>query len=478
MHPKDWRAFFYPRSIAIIGASTKPFKFGSLFLKALLDFRYEGDIYPVNPRGVEIQGLKSWLLEDISEPVDLIYITVPAEQVPEELQKCAQKNFKHVIILSAGFKEAGLKGKEIENKCQEIIREYGIRVIGPNCFGIYHPRGRITLLPGGDFPKESGQVAMLSQSGGNSVNFVKMGQSEGLRFSKVISYGNALDLDLPDFLEYLNQDSETKIIAAYVEGVRDIAKLRAVLKDLNKPLIFWKSGLTEDGARAAASHTGFLSGHAEIWQGFFNQFKKKLIPVTNFEELLDTTKMLLYLPPLQQTEEYWRKIGIIGGGGGIGIELSDTANLYGLKIPKLTEPTREQLKNFLPLEGTSINNPLDIGTPMYMGDHKKVLTTFMSDPNISILIYDFIIDFVLDLKMMFRTLQNYKTENNIPIIVILRKLLTTKDSLGLEKKYRKFRDLFHQINIPVFPSFYRGIRALANCIRYYQNVAHSLFVIE
>lgn len=471
MHQKDWQlAFFHPQSIAIIGASTKPFKFGSLFLKALLDFKYEGKIYPINPRGQEIQGLRSWVLEEISDPIDLAYITVPAKQVPDELRKCAKKNCQFVIILTAGFKETGEEGTRIEKECAEIAKQYGIRVIGPNCFGVYHPKGGVTLLPGGDFPKEPGSVAMLSQSGGNAVNFVLLGQSEGLRFSTVISYGNAVDLDLPDFLNYLNQDPDTNVIAAYTEGVRDIGKLKLILNDLDKPLVLWKSGLTEDGARAAVSHTGFLSGQREIWKGFFTQFRHKLIQVNSFEELLDTTKALAYLPPLQKGLDYTQRIGVIGGGGGIGIEISDCADLYGLKIPNLEHTTREKLKSLLPEEGTSINNPLDIGNPMYMGDQKKILYTFLEDPNISVLIYDFIVDFVLDLKIMFRVIRNYQAKYNIPVVIILRELLNTANNLALEKKYRKFRDSFHEVSIPVFPSFYRGVRALANYLKYYKNL--------
>ncbi len=382
MQPLDLEKFFYPKSVVIIGASTKPFKFGSLFLKALLDFQYPGKIYPVNPRGEKIQGLDSWILENISDPIDLVYITVPAEQVPEEMRKCARKNFRNIIILTAGFKETGEAGKEIEEECADIARKNGIHVIGPNCFGVYHPKGGVTLLPGGDFPKDSGDIAMLSQSGGNSVNFVMLGQSDRLRFSMVISYGNALDLDFPDFLEYLNTDPDTRLVAAYLEGVRDLSRLKAVLKQFKKPLIIWKSGLTEDGARAAASHTGFLSGQTEVWKGFFQQYRNKILPVNGFEDLLDTTKAMAYLPSLNKDLDHKTRIGVIGGGGGIGIEISDIANQYGLKIPKLSEETKEKLKQIMPPEGTSINNPLDMGNPMYMGDYKKILGTFMEDPRI------------------------------------------------------------------------------------------------
>ncbi|HUY00031.1 MAG TPA: CoA-binding protein [Candidatus Deferrimicrobium sp.] len=465
MESPNLEPFFHPKSIAIIGASTKPFKFGSLFLKALLDFQYVGKIYPVNPRRIKIQGLDSWKLEDVPAPIDLVYITVPATQVPTEIEKCKGKT-KSVIILTAGFKETGEEGKQLEEESAKVAQECGVRVIGPNCFGIYHPNGGITLLPGGDFPRETGNVAMLSQSGGHSVNFTLLGQSAGLRFSKVISYGNALDLDLPDFLEFLNNDAETKVVAAYVEGVRNMEKLKQVLGGISKPLILWKSGLTEDGARAATSHTGFLSGQAEVWKGFFQQYRNKILMVNSFEELLDTTIAMTYLPRLEKKIDYTNKIGVIGGGGGIGIEISDIANQYGLKIPKLSEG-KEELKSLLPLEGTSINNPLDIGNPMYMGDQKKVLDVFMSDPNIKVLIYDFIVDFVIDLKLMFRIIKNYKEKNNIPIIVILRELLNTSENLALEKKSRKFRDAFHEIHVPVFPSFYRGIRALANYLKYY-----------
>ena len=466
---KDWEPFFYPKSVAVIGASTKLFKFGNRFLQALLDFKYPGKVYPVNPRGVKILKLDSWLLENITEPVDLVYITVPAEQVPEELRKCAQKDYKNIIILTAGFKETGDEGRKIEEECAIVAEKHDLRVIGPNCFGIYHPKGGITLLPGGDFPKDSGNIAILSQSGGHSVNFVLLGQSDGLRFSKVISYGNAVDLDLPDYLEFLNEDPDTDLVAAYIEGVRDINKLKQILKVFTKPLVLWKGGLTEDGARAATSHTGFLSGQAEVWKGFFQQNRGKILRVHNFEELLDTTKAIAYLPPLKKREVLSQKVGVIGGGGGIGIEISDAANAHGLKIPKLSEATRKRLWGLLPAEGTSISNPLDIGNPLYMGDQGEVLNVFMQDPNISVLIYDFIVDFVFDLRTMVRIIRDFKEKNDIPIIIILRELLNTANNISLEIKYRKYRDKFHEIKVPTFPSFYRGVRALANYLRYYEN---------
>ncbi len=469
MHFKDWKPFFYPKSIAIIGASTKQFKFGNLFLQALLDFGYPGKIYPINPRRVKIYGLNSWMLEDITDQIDLVYITVPVKQVPEELRKCANKNYKNIIILTAGFKETGDEGRKIEEECAEIAEKYGLHVIGPNCFGIYHPKGGITLLPGGEFPKDSGDIAMLSQSGGHSVNFVLLGQSDDLRFSKVISYGNALDLDLPDYLEYLNEDPDTKLVVAYTEGIRNTSKLKRVLREFKKPLILWKSGLTEDGARAATSHTGFLGGQAEVWKGFFQQYEGKILRANNFEEMLDTTKAMTYLPHLDKNINYKQHIGVIGGGGGIGIEISDVANQYGLKIPPLSDATRKSIKELVPPEGTSINNPLDIGNPMYMGDQKKLLDVFLEDPNISVLMYDFIVDYVLDLRMMVRILRNYKEKKDIPIIIILREMQNTSNNLALEEKYRKFRDKFHEIKIPTYPSFYRGIRALANYLNYYRN---------
>ncbi len=476
MDSKELEAFFNPKSIAIIGASTKPFKFGGMFLKALLDYKYleksGGIIYPVNEgaakRGDKIQGIDACRLEDIKGPVDLVYITVPAEQVANELKKCAKLDFNSIIILTAGFKETGEVGKKIEMTCLDIAEKNRLSVIGPNCFGIYHPKSGVTLLPGGDFPEDSGEIALLSQSGGHSVNFILIGQSEGLKFSKVISYGNALNLDLPDFIEYLNRDPETRVIAAYIEGIRKIMKLKKVLNDLNKPLILWKSGLTEDGARAASSHTGFLSGQREVWKGFFQKYRDRIIAVNSFEELLDTTKAIAYLPPLTKNKDYLNQVGVIGGGGGIGIEISDVANQYGLKIPRLSESVKEKLQKLLPVEGTSINNPLDIGNPMYMGEQQKVLENFMADENISVLIYDFIIDFVMDLRSMFRIIKDYKVENDIPIIIILRELLMTVDNLVIEKKYRKYRDMFHQIKIPVYPSFYRGVRALANYLKYYK----------
>jgi acyl-CoA synthetase (NDP forming) len=464
----DYEKFFFPKSIAIIGASTKMFKFGSLFLKALIDFKYPGKLYPVNPRGEKILGLDSWELEDINAPIDLCYITVPAPKVPNEIKKCAAKGIDSVIILTAGFKEAREEGKKLEDNCIELSKKHNISIIGPNCFGVYCPKGDITLLPGGDFPKESGNIAMLSQSGGNSVNFVILGTSYGMRFSKVISYGNACDLDLPDFLEYLNEDNDTKYIVSYVEGVKDIGRLKKVVENLQKPLIIWKSGLTEDGARAATSHTGFLSGQKEIWAAFFKQFN--ILNVNSFEELLDATNIISKLPELNTKKMDYRKlIGVTGGGGGIGIEISDFANRYDLKIPKLNQMTIGELEKLLPSEGTSINNPLDIGNPFYMiADHKKFFEIFINDPSVSILMVDIILDFVLEINRIYRVIKKLKNETNIPILIILRTLHRTSGDINLEKKYRKIKEKFQDSNIPVFPSFHRGIRALSNYIRYYE----------
>ncbi|MBD3230369.1 MAG: hypothetical protein GF329_19475 [Candidatus Lokiarchaeota archaeon] len=463
--------FFFPKSIAIIGASTKQFKFGGLFLKALIDFNYQeyGKIFPVNPKGQKIQGLDSWMLEDIDHNIDLCYITVPAAKVPNEIKKCAKKNINNLIILTAGFKETGEKGRKLEEECKRLAEKNSINIIGPNCFGVYCPKGGVTLLPGSDFPKESGDVAMLSQSGGNSVNFVLLGQSYGILFSKVISYGNACDLDLPDFISYLNEDKDTKLIVAYIEGVKDMDRLRTVLNDLTKPLIIWKSGLTRDGARAASSHTGFLSGKKEIWSGFFRQ--NKILQVNSFEELLDATNIVSKLEPLKLETNIREKIGVIGGGGGIGIEISDFANKYNLRIPKLNRKIEKKLRKFLPDEGTSINNPLDIGNPFYLiRDHKRFFQIFLEDPNIKILVLDFIMDFVLDIKRIYRKIKKIKKEKNIPLIIILRSLHITSKDISMEKNYRKIREKFQSINIPVFPSFNRGIRALSNYIKLYEKI--------
>lgn len=349
-HPLD--EVFHPRSIAVIGDSASEQATG--WVARLLNFGYSGHLYPVNPRAAEISGLKAYpTVGDIPGPVDYAIFNTPARLAPQIMQDCAAKGVKVAHIYSAGFNETGKEEKKrLEASVAAIAREGGVRVIGPNCMGVYYPAGGLTFNPA--FSKEPGNVSFVSQTGAGANRFVQLANARGIHFSKVISYGNAMDLDASDFLEYLADDVETEIIACYIEGVRDGRRfLEAVRKCLmTKPVTFLKAGLTESGAGAAASHTASLAGSESVWEAFFKQ--TGIIPANSLEEIVDVVLALLCMPCPKG-----RRVGIVGRGGGIGVIATDTCERAGLKVPPFLPETRRQLEGIIPEAGAGVRNPVE-----------------------------------------------------------------------------------------------------------------------
>ncbi|MEE8174054.1 MAG: CoA-binding protein, partial [Dehalococcoidia bacterium] len=285
--PPGLEYIFHPRSIAVVGASTQPSgSAANIFIEPLLILDYPGAIYPINPKGGELLGLKIYpTLADVPGPVDLATICVPAPLVPQVMADCAHKGVKLAQIFTAGFSESGEAGERLEAEIAAIARRGGVRVIGPNCMGIYCPGTGLSFNP--YFPRDSGAVGFLSQSGANINDVVEPGVHRGLHFSKVVSYGNACDLNECDFLEYLAGDPETQIIAMYIEGTRDGQRFIKALSQATraKPVIILKGGRTRGGSRATLSHTGSLAGDDAVWDALCRQMG--VIQAYNVEELID-----------------------------------------------------------------------------------------------------------------------------------------------------------------------------------------------
>jgi acyl-CoA synthetase (NDP forming) len=264
----DYDRIFHPRRIAIVGVSTEGMGFGSGIYIALTSIGFEGDIYLVNPKGGNFRGKEIYRSVDaIPEPIDFAIIAVAAQTVPAVLEACRLKGAAGAEILSAGFKELGTaEGKALEKAVQEIACK-GIRVIGPNCFGIYCPKSGLTVLPGPDLSRENGPVSFLSQSGGMAIDYANEGKSIGVRFSKVVSFGNGADLRETELLRYLGDDPETRIINMYIEGIEDGDAFFAAMKEVapKKPVVVYKGGLSEAGRRAVVSHTASMGGSRVIW---------------------------------------------------------------------------------------------------------------------------------------------------------------------------------------------------------------------
>ena len=346
---------FHPRSIALVGTSPDPNNWaGQMIPEALLEFKYDGNLYFVSRKSSEMWGFKTYSrIKDIPASIDYVICSIAARHTPKLMEDCASKGVKAVHLFTSGFSETCKEeGIRLEERITRIARNNGIRIIGPNCPGIYCPESRLTFSP--ILPKEGGTVACLSQSGGHCIRFLRLGTSRGLRYSKAVAYGNGSDLSVTDFLEYLAHDPLTKVIALYIEGVRDGRRFLDVLKSTSKikPVIVHKGGHTKAGTRAAASHTGSLTGEDKIWDALFRQ--TSAIRVHSIDELVDTVLSFVFMAPPKGNNA-----AVVGYGGGISVQAADECESAGLSVPLLPPEIRDQLESFTPDANNSIRNPID-----------------------------------------------------------------------------------------------------------------------
>ena len=293
MNQTDFQPIFQPRSVAVIGASGDPTKFGGRTYLMLKDRTVNEKIYAVNPKMPEIDGQQAYAnIKDIAGDVDFAIITVPAPFVVQAIQDCADKGVQTVEIFSAGFNETGEKdGVLREKQIVEIAKTTGMRIVGPNCFGVYSPESPLTIIPGPDYPKEVGPVGIFAQSGGFTGVLTRKVLELGIGINKAVSYGNACDLNEADFISFFRDDERTKIVAGYIEGIKDGQRFLKLVKEtsLKKPVIIWKGGLSEQGSRAVASHTASLAGSGDVWNGVFQQ--TGAVPATGLNEIVDLISM-------------------------------------------------------------------------------------------------------------------------------------------------------------------------------------------
>lgn len=348
-------AIFHSRSIAIVGLP-RGMKMGKLFLLALLDQGFSGRIYPVNPEAEEIDGLKVYpSVSAIPGEVDLAILLVSYEQTKPVVEECAAKGVKGVVLFTAGYKETGTtEGKILEQELVRIANAAGMRLFGPNCMGLYCPETGLSFFP--ELSRESGPVGLISHSGSLANILGRMAVQKGIRFSKAVSLGNESDLSSADFLIYLGRDPKTRVIAAYLESIKEGSYFFQALREAarNKPVILWKVGLTPEGKQAALSHTGALSSSREIWEAVVRQ--TGAVPVTGFEALVDAMMSFSLLPG-----DLGERIAVISGPGGLAVSAAEACGSAGLKLADLGPETRKRLSSFVPPTGTSLSNPIDVG---------------------------------------------------------------------------------------------------------------------
>ncbi|NJE11817.1 acetate--CoA ligase family protein [Thermococcus sp. LS2] len=371
----DLDFFFYPSSVAIFGS----FKKGAIayeILKNIVEGGFEGKVIPINPKGgkLEISGKKFGIKKKLDEKVDVAIIAIPAKLVPELIEEIGDK-IKGAVVISAGFSEIG--NIELERELVKKAREKEVRIIGPNCAGIFGVHGK--FFGSFEVRVEKGGLALISQSGAFGGAALAMGNEEGIGFSAFVSYGNAADLTESDFLRYFADDENTRIIALYIEGVKDGRKFIEALKyaTSKKPVIILKAGKSESGSKAAQSHTGSLAGSYEIYKAAFAQFGA--IEVEEMEELFDAAKAF------EMYEKAGKRIAIITNSGGPGVLATDKAERLGLEIAKLSEETVKALREFLPPQ-CSVKNPIDLIADADYERYKRTIEIVGKDENVDALL--------------------------------------------------------------------------------------------
>ena len=361
---------FHPDSIALVGiTTTEPQHWTRTFLEGLIEMEFDRPLYLVNPKGGEIKGRKVYTsLKDVPGNIDYVIGLVNARIAPKLVEECAEKKVRAIHFCTAGFSETGEESRiKLESELTEVARRNGIRVIGPNCMGIYCPKSRLSFSPA--FPKESGPVGVISQSGGNSIYLVRQAALRGVRFSKVVSYGNACDIDESDLLEYLAHDVDTKIIALYIEGIKDGRRFRKALEEATneKTVVLLKGGTTEGGARAVAGHTASLAGSRATWDALCKQLG--IISVSSLEEMIDVLVTLLFLPL-----PGGRNALLFGAGGGASVLIADQFESRGFKVPPIPPEMVAQISEFTPIAGNILRNPIDYSQAM--ANIEGVIKTF------------------------------------------------------------------------------------------------------
>jgi len=367
---------FNPRSVAIIGASDEEGTVGYALMKNFTEHGFEGKIYPVNIRKTEILGLKAYqTVEQIPEPVDLAIIATPAKTVPDVVEQCGKAGIKGIIIISAGFKEIGPEGKALEDKIQEIKKKHGLRIIGPNCLGVIRPSIRLNATFISKMPKP-GNIAFISQSGALGSAILDWAIHENIGFSNFVSVGSMIDVDFGDLIDYFGTDQKTRSILMYIEGLTDARKFMSATRHFarTKPIIVVKTGKYTESAKAAASHTGSLTGEDIIYDAAFK--RAGIVRVDEIEDLFNCAEVL-GTQPLPKGPN----LAIITNAGGPGVMATDALIAKGGKLAKLSQKTIEFLDSILP-HYWSKGNPIDILGDAKADRYKAVIEACLNDENV------------------------------------------------------------------------------------------------
>jgi acyl-CoA synthetase (NDP forming) len=461
----DFAPLFSPKTVAVIGASTtKGTALPNVFIRRIREFGFEGAIYPIHPTAAEIDGLPAYKsLAETPEPVDYAYIAIGAAQIPPLLSQ-ANGRLRFAQVVSSGFGEVE-EGRELQDALVRAAREGGARLIGPNCLGLYTPRGKITFTEIG--PREVGPVGVISQSGGLGTDVIRRGLSRGLKFSGLVTVGNCADVTPSDLLEFYLADEATRVIGMYIETARDGRRLFEILRNANasKPVVMLKGGRTRQGLAAAASHTGSLAGDDRVWLALSKQ--TGCILVDTLDQFIDTLLVFQALTP--QPRHPTQRVTLFGNGGGTSVLATDFYARLGLDVTPFDAATIAELAALNLPPGTSITNPVDcpVGTLQQEDGRvaEKILDIIYGSGKPDALVMHLNLSAfvgrskpeVLDnlVQAAMRVQEHYPGQAHFVLV------LRSDGDPPLEQRKREFRDKAVALGVPVYDEMTNAGHALA-----------------
>ncbi|MEM0152731.1 MAG: acetate--CoA ligase [Ignisphaera sp.] len=454
---------FRPRSVAVIGASREPGKVGYAVLKNIINSGFQGKIYPINPKAEEILGIKAYKsVLDVSDDIDLGVIVVPASIALDVAEECGKKGIKHLVVISAGFKEVGGEGIEREKKLVDIARRYGMRMVGPNCLGIIDTYTPINASFSATMPKR-GSIAFISQSGALLTAILDWSIKKGIGFSRIVSLGNKADLNEADFIQAVEEDVNTKVVLLYLESIENGRKLIEVAARVGrkKPIVLLKGGVTEAGARAAMSHTGAMTSSTTILEAGLK--KAGILIARNLSELFDYAVAFSYQPiPLNN------RIAVVTNAGGPGVITSDLIVSRGLRLASFTSDTINSLRSKLP-PAAAVYNPVDVLGDARADRYSYAIETVLNDDNVDGLIV------ILTPQAMTEPVETAKA------MLRLNKKHPNKPMVGVfigGDMVEEASRILMENGVPVYDLPERGVIAIYGLCRYRESLEYLERILE
>jgi acetyl coenzyme A synthetase (ADP forming)-like protein len=423
---------FNPKSIAVIGASNTLMKWGFLVFHNIIRGGYKGRLYPINPKEKDVFGIKAYPdIKSVGKRLDMAVVILPAPKVPQTLKECAEAGVKTAIIIAGGFGETGEEGKNLEGEMLQIAKNSGMRLVGPNTMGMYSSTANLSLLMP-PIPLRPGNIAFLSESGNLGTTMMQSAIVNGLGFSRYVSVGNQADLKIYEFMEYFIEDKTTDAVLIYGEGLEEGREFLNISKRLTqkKPVVVYKSGKTEAGKKAAASHVGAMVGSDRLYDSAFRQ--SGVIRADHSFEMVDIVSVLS-----RQPLPKGRRIGILTYGGGWGVIASDFCGMYNLRVPQLSDEIIREMDKFMPPHWSK-GNPVDTVGTLDISIFRKAVETILECDEIDGLLvlgiggYSFFIHYYRS----FSLLTNYQL-SQMKNLLCDTEAQIAKDLIGFIDKYNK-----------------------------------------